>query len=395
MTGLFEVIAADQSHQVVAGRKAVALSAQRVNEKFSRFLLAAEDRDDLDARLALVEDEMNGIVSQTCEEMGYDGAAKIAGAIWTSYKTTQNGGEPYPTKTASTQHEARKPKMCPYHKEVTDISLAAGRPEAGYEAMQAHAWGKNHCQGEFDGSCNFRSEMTTQAWWDDRDKAIQERREQREQERAEQEAQEQAEAEQLEQVEQQDTEPVAEEPVSDSEAPATESDPELGVDTESPAEAVTEAPTGVAEDAGMAMASSFREAEAVKQVDVTQRKGPSPKIDKRPWTVDNLQQRVDTEGEGSPNPTRTKDVVKPVHVTNNDRRHPETLKEVGEAVTEKQDVSKDSGPKPTDRRTWPTGEISAVSASQQDVDKNPLQDLLESEREGFVSPAVVQSALRS
>jgi hypothetical protein len=37
-------------------------------------------------------------------------------------------------------HESRKPKMCPYHSEVTDISLAAGDPQAGFNAMAQHAW---------------------------------------------------------------------------------------------------------------------------------------------------------------------------------------------------------------------------------------------------------------
>jgi hypothetical protein len=376
MTGVFEVIAADQSHQVTAGRKAVALASRRVNERFSKFLLASEDRDDLEARLGFVHDDLKAIIAQTCDEMGYE---SDPGPIQIAISNAYSARFPLEQKTA-TVHEARKPKMCPYHKEVVDISLSEGSAKAGYEAMAQHAWGPQHCDGEFEGSCNFRREMTTQSWWDERDQAIQERREQREQERAEQ--AEQAEAEQLEQVEE-----TPEAPVSDSEAPQTESDPDLGVEVESPSEAVTEAPTDVAEDAGMAMASSFREAEAVKTVDVQQRSGPSPKIDKRKWTPENLQQRVQTEGDGSPNPTHSKDVVKPIPVTDS-----KSLNEIGEAVTERQDVSKDSHPTPTNKRTWPTGEISAVSSSQPDVDANPIQQILESDEDGFVPQAVVQRA---
>lgn len=137
----------------------------------------------------------------------------------------------------------------------------------------------------------------------------------------------------------------------------------------------------------MAMASSFREAEAVKTVDVQQRSGPSPKIDKRKWTPENLQQRIESEGTGSPNPTKKKDVTEPITVDDS-----KPLNETGEAVTERQDVSKDSHPTPTNRRTWPTGEISAVSASQPDVDANPIQQILESDPDGFVPQAVVQRA---
>lgn len=398
--GVFEVLAADQSQQVVAGRKAVALATQRVNDRFSRFLLAAESRDDLHARLSLVIDDLKDVVAQTCDEVGHGDAKPLVAAITNSYTrhprldalderdfgpvTAENG-----VKVAAMQFESRRPKMCPYHKEVVDISLSSGEAKAGYEAMASHAWGPNHCDGEYEGGCNFRREMVTQSWWDDREKALQERREQREQERAEQAESDQVQPTELEQAE----EPVSDD-LSDSEAPTTETEVSLGDDPGSAAEGLTEAPEGVdgvEAEVPMAMAASFhRHAEALKTRDVQQRPGPSPKIDKRKWTIENLQQRVKTEDEGSPHPTKEKDVVVPIRAENGGRHDPSKLEEIGGPTTEKQDVSKDSGPKPTNRRTWPTGERSAVSSAP-DVDKNPLAEILKAD-DGFVPESIVHAA---
>jgi hypothetical protein len=77
-------------------------------------------------------------------------------------------------------HEARRPKMCPYHTEVTDISLASGEPAAGYNAMAQHAWGPQHCQStDYEGRCNFKREMVTQAFWDDRAEKAEDRKRER------------------------------------------------------------------------------------------------------------------------------------------------------------------------------------------------------------------------
>ena len=60
-------------------------------------------------------------------------------------------------------------------------------------------------------------------------------------------------------------------------------------------------------------------------------------------------------------------VLKPRHLENNDRQHPGNLSEIGEQVTERQDVSKDTHPTPTNKHTWPTGELTAVSSAPEDV----------------------------
>jgi hypothetical protein len=79
---------------------------------------------------------------------------------------------------------ARRPKLCPYHSEVMDISLTSGDPQAGFNSMAQHAWGPQHCQGgEYESRCNFKPEMVTQEYWDKKAEKAEERREQREQER--------------------------------------------------------------------------------------------------------------------------------------------------------------------------------------------------------------------
>jgi hypothetical protein len=59
--------------------------------------------------------------------------------------------------------------MCPYHSEVTDISLAAG--EAG--RLQRYGSARLERQAlpgrEYKGDrCKFKPEMTTQSYWDER-----------------------------------------------------------------------------------------------------------------------------------------------------------------------------------------------------------------------------------
>lgn len=84
-------------------------------------------------------------------------------------------------KIESSVRLARRPKLCPYHSEVVDISLTSGDPQAGYSAMASHAWGPKHCQGEdFEGKCNFKREMVTQTFWDQKAEQAEQRRQERE-----------------------------------------------------------------------------------------------------------------------------------------------------------------------------------------------------------------------
>lgn len=143
------------------------------------------------------------------------------------------------TQKSSSVRESRRPKMCPYHSEVTDISLSSGDARAGYEAMAQHAWGPNHCQGgEYDGRCNFRREMVTQKYWDDKQQQADERRDQREQEFAQQPTQE----------------PLQEAP----QAPEADIDADGGPDI---SQELSEAPSAVGSPEPMPMAASRKTAE--------------------------------------------------------------------------------------------------------------------------------------
>lgn len=170
--GVFEVLAADESEARLASRKALVLSESRISDRLGGFLASSKSPAEYDARFSYVEDEVKGIIAVSCEEVGHG----KPDAIFASLRAHYRPAEP---RTASVVHEARRPKMCPYHSEVVDISLGSNDPKAGYEVMQSHAWGSNHCQGDWEGKCGFKREMVTQSFWDDRQKALDEQREQR------------------------------------------------------------------------------------------------------------------------------------------------------------------------------------------------------------------------
>ena len=175
----------------------------------------------------------------------------------------------------SSVREARRPKMCPYHKEVTDISLASGDPTAGFNAMSQHAWGAQHCQGEFEGGCNFKPAMVTQKYWDDKADQAAERRERREQERAEQIQQEQTITEVPDSPEGlEDTPAPVEEGSLDADLAEAPSAVGEGLETSEP---VSEPVSDMGSLEPMAAAYN-KEGEALKTIDVEQPEGPSPKM---------------------------------------------------------------------------------------------------------------------
>jgi hypothetical protein len=287
-----------------------------------------------------------------------------------------DGPRSYPR--GASVREARRPKMCPYHSEVMDISLAAGDPTAGFNAMSQHAWGPQHCQGgEFDGRCNFKREMVTQEFWDNKAQQAQERREQRERQLQEQ------------QIE---TPEVPDSPEGIDEAPLPD---EGGINDE-----LAEAPSAVGEGVDSApsmgelepMAASTKEAEALKTVDVE--KDTLPTIDKRKWQPASLDDNggtklepIDTEGEGSPVPTKRVDPLVPVAADRGD-----DFLEGTKAVTETQDVTKEwSGEGSGKTDTWSGNNgASPVTSAKVDPDVNPIRKHLE---EGFVPHSEVQSAI--
>lgn len=296
-------------------------------------------------------------------------------------------GEDGTDAKASSFHVARRPKLCPYHSEVVDISLGSGDPQAGFNAMSGHAWGDNHCKGGFAGSCNFRPQMVAQSYWDDKQAEYAERREQRER----------APAPELSI----DTEPIMHaEPLPDEPGQEGVSD----IDGE-----LANAPSAVG--AGeLAMASSHKEAEALTTEklptgDDTGLGGPSPKIDKgnsgdqNGWSLD----PIDTQMKGSPHPTTEQDPTAKADYTKAD------FLDQTNAVTETveldsaPDLMNDAGFAPGGEehgphtKTFPKGDqanpVTRDALSATDPDKNPLRSILE-EYEGFLMPNQVESALQ-
>lgn len=326
MTSLFSVIAHEDNNDQGKLRQAMALASERVDDRFGIFVRKGSV-DDQAARYSLVEEDVKAVVAAACQQVGYADADGIYNVIAKNFVT----GDATPQlRTASVRHEARKPKMCPYHSEVTDISLAAGEPQAGFNAMAQHAWTGQHCQGaDYKGDrCKFKPAMTTQAYWDERA----EKAEQRRQERAEQEAL------QAEQVQQE--QPVVELQTVDFEDEATQEDFVDGLaesdslDSPEPS-AIGE---GVAETEGQIPMSM-----AAKTASPTTGLGePSPKMDKRKWTPKTVPALTGVDDPDGKHPTKRKDVVAPINapvdMPDNETWPP---KEIGEATTERQDVEKE------------------------------------------------------
>lgn len=396
MYGLFEHLAAEGLEERDAQRKAIIVAKKRADDRFGNFFRQASNKDEFDARLSMVSDDFADLVTAASNEYGVD-SEPVSEAVISSFIP-----EEHIAKVASMQHEARKPKMCPYHKEVTDISLAAGQAQAGFNAMAQHAWGSNHCQGEWDGKCNFKPEMTTQAYWDDKA----ERAEQRRQEREEAQAQ-QPEFEHVEEMT--DFDDRVDEPVedvaevetdlpdnvievdfggndtSDQEVPmAVAASFQVDADTHTSEYkyvkkqgdkwVITQKGTGKVlstHDSEEKAKAAFRAmemnmhggkvSEALKSIDVDSGgETPSPKMDKRKWTPETVKKLDNVDSEDGPHPTKTKDITEPIVAENASERT-----EIGEGVTERQDVSKDTNPSDQGKGgTFPKGnQASPVTSS--------------------------------
>jgi hypothetical protein len=220
-----------------------------------------------------------------------------------SWEDQQNAGMERGGSTAPLVRTARRPKMCPYHNELTDASLQAGEPQ--YAAFSGLVGGPSHCKGGFDGKCNFKPEMVTQAYWDGKAAEADQRRQEREQQKAEE----------INSIPEADA--VQEPEVLEEGDGVTD----LGADLEDAPSAVGEQPfTEAIEHEPMALAASTKTSEAdrdgggaVKRETLPignedAMKGPSPEMDKSKWTNPKNREKsnlkpIDTEMEGSRNPT--------------------------------------------------------------------------------------------
>jgi hypothetical protein len=430
MTSFLEIIAHEDDNSALNMRKATITAKTRVDQRFGSFLKGASDHVEAKARLDHVAEDAWGIVEASAEEFGVN-TRTTREDIWRAIHASYI--KPPRPKEASVK-ESRKPKMCPFHKDVVDISLATGEAKAGFDSMAQHWGGPRHCEGDGyeGGNCNFKPQMTTQAYWDDKAEKAEERKQQRAEE-AELEAQQSEEidtsGEQEESVEDHapDSEPV-DAPEAIEEIPEADGAEVIPFPVQDNAEPASEAPMSMAasvKDAAQFTVhlqgqGGFRTAEVVEAPDEWQARqraiqqsvakgnppawvagvaqvtasktadgGPVPKMDKRPWTPQNVKE-IKTDDPDGPHPTRRKDVVEPIRADNSG-----DLEEIGEQVTEHQDVTEKSGPTKADGTgTWTEGPKTAVSATiPNDPDKNPIKALMEGEYDGFVPQNLVQQAI--
>lgn len=193
--GLFEYLAANEDTGRVSRRKAIAIFQKRASDRFGAFIKGATSEVDHQARLEMIREDLERLAAEVGEEYGVS-AERLADASHLKeyqFKKKEDSDdddsadsevtEDDDSKEASVR-EARRPKMCPYHREVLDISLGTGDPQAGFNSMSGQAFGDSHCRGGFEGTCNFKPEMVTQDYWDKKAEEADQRRKDREQQQA-------------------------------------------------------------------------------------------------------------------------------------------------------------------------------------------------------------------
>lgn len=371
MTSFLDAIALDESTHRTASRKAIVLAKHRADKMFGTFIAAQGE-----TALEYLEEDLKGVVQAACEETGHEDVDGVYAQILGDFAKSVHPADSTP-KEASV-HESRKPKMCKWHKDVVDISLAAEDARAGFDAMAQHWGGPRHCEGEgYEGEkCNFKPQMTTQAYWDTKSEKAEERKNQRA-EQAEQDALEQTIPPEAVEVDEEITVEPSEAPVD--EAPTTDAEV-IDFPVQEAPEAVSEVP--------MSMAAKTAD-------DTTGLGGPEPVINKERWTPQSVPALEGVDDADGPNPTKRKDIVEPIKAENADK-----LEEIGEQQTEHQELSEDTGPSPEKGvGTFPKGDqanpvTQSVAASiPNDVDKNPIIALAEGDYDGFLPQNVVQQAI--
>jgi hypothetical protein len=130
---------------------------------------------------------------------------------------------------------ARRPKMCPFHGDLTELALELGDPTAAVSGMSRHMYGPNSCKGQWDQDrnhkCRYKAPMLKQEYWDQKDAQAEERKRLREEQTLQQPVQQVA----------PDAEPIAEDQVSAVGEP-TDAPTEQFVQTPVPADNAIQAP---------------------------------------------------------------------------------------------------------------------------------------------------------
>jgi hypothetical protein len=94
----------------------------------------------------------------------------------------------YGEKKSSMVHEARRPKMCPFHTQLVDFSVALDNPGAALQSLGGLMYGGSSCLGGHEmqnkngnpTKCRFKPEMIVPQYWKDQEAAAEQRRQQRE-----------------------------------------------------------------------------------------------------------------------------------------------------------------------------------------------------------------------
>lgn len=81
MDSFLQVDASEDSSQRKIARKAIVLSSTRYQQSLHSFVAGAQDADEFEARLGLVQDDLEEIVKNACEEVGYQDADGIIASI--------------------------------------------------------------------------------------------------------------------------------------------------------------------------------------------------------------------------------------------------------------------------------------------------------------------------
>lgn len=121
---------------------------------------------------------------------GSSQAAPAAPASAPSSTVPQSVNFPaYPRITRVLKAAARKPKMCPYHADLVDYSVALKDPASALGALSQHQYSQNSCKGgwgETEGTkCRFKPEMIHTEYWEAKEREAEERKQERERQKAE------------------------------------------------------------------------------------------------------------------------------------------------------------------------------------------------------------------
>lgn len=418
-TSFLDVIAADGTEQHRLAHRAAILSQTRVNRMFGSFIASQ------DTALDYLSEEIATVVASACEEVGYDDVEGTLAVVLADAKekkenpfakkddddkdsddddkgdkkdnsfpfnrkkdkdsdddsddSDDDSDDDCDDKKTSSVHTSRKPKMCPFHKEVVNISLAQGEPRAGFDTMSQHWGGPRHCEGEgYEGSkCNFKPQMTTQSFWDEKA----EQAEQRKQERLDQAAELEAQQPTLESP----TEDISDETIDD------------GFDSGEGAEVIDfpSEPSAIGEGVDTTPEALQVAAKTAADDGLGGKGTPSPKIDKQKWTPKSVPE-IPLEGDDSRNPTTRVDIAPSGYentkeltgIGENKTEHVSLPSSDNAGFSDGGEVGKGQG------GTWTVKSPSAVTAaSPHDPDKNGIVEIMENNYDDLLPQLELEKAL--